>query len=66
MKKFLISFVCVITLCIIMVACESTEEPKTEGEAVVTFTAELPRSMVNRAPQRTNNDSIIVTDSIEE
>ncbi len=33
------------------------EEVKTEGEAVVSFTAELPKSMVSRAPQRAANAS---------
>ena len=65
MKKIFISVLAIFALCLSFTSCESKEEVKTEGEAVVSFVAELPPSMVNRAPKSSNDSIIVVNDTTE-
>ena len=52
MKKKLLSVLAVAAGLLMATSCSNErEEVKTEGEAVVSFVAELPPSMVNRAPK---------------
>ena len=52
MKKKLLSVLAVAAGLLMATSCSNErEEVKTEGEAVVSFVAELPHSMVNRAPK---------------
>lgn len=52
MKKSLLSMFAVAAGLLMATSCSNEfEEVKTEGEAVVTFTAEVPNSMVRRAPK---------------
>ena len=53
MKKSLLSVFAVAAGLLMATSCSNErEEVQSEGEAVVSFVAELPRSMVNRAPSR--------------
>lgn len=64
MKNLFINFICTIVFSLAIIACESKEEVQTEGEVTVSFTAELPHSMVNRAP-KVENDTVSIS-SIKE
>ena len=57
MKKSLLSVFAVAAGLLMATSCSNErEEVKTEGEAVVSFVAELPHSMVNRAPKALAED----------
>ena len=58
MKKSLFSMFAVAAGLLMATSCSNElEEVKTEGEAVVSFTAQLPKSMVNRAPKALTADA---------